>query len=270
MYACSVCIQNSHFRQQCVLIIIWTGNVETVHLRWLLYEVLSMDHFCNVKQGMGSCTLCWIHYSHNHGLSKRSFSFWRALPSWHHRHRFLQLVSFYRNHGVSCWWLFRNFNFISSSKGSTSHSQRNCLIPQLSCCRLLESCSSKYKRSATFIVRMLELLVQRTHWLPPLDDVSWKHLQSSFEINVDKLLRCMKQLVSSSSCHCKLFPSSHQDLLNNKSLVRMLLSILLEKIESCSCDRDHVRFSALLLAIVDASIRIFLNSCLRPILISDL
>ena len=100
-----------------------------------------------------------------------------------------------------------------------------------------------------------KLLVQRTHWLPSLDDVSWKHLQSSFEINVDKLLRCMKQLVSSSSCHCKLFPSSFQDLLYNTSLVRILLSILLEKVESSSCDHDHVRFSAVILAIVEASIQ---------------
>jgi len=124
----------------------------------------------------------------------------------------------------------------------------------------LKASQAADKSSATFVIRVLELLVQRTQWLPSLDSVSWKHLQSSFEIIVDKCLRHIKQLVTSSSLHCKMIPSSFLDLLDNTSVVRIFLSILLEKVESSSCDHDHVRFSAVILTIVEATVQSIFQS----------
>jgi hypothetical protein len=119
----------------------------------------------------------------------------------------------------------------------------------------LKAIQSRDKNDATYVIGLLQLLVQRTQWLPSLDDISLKELQASFKINVDKLLRTIKVLVSSSSWHSKIFPSSFQEFHSNKSLVRIFVSTLLEQVESCFCVQDHYRFSAVILATIEASIK---------------
>ena len=117
----------------------------------------------------------------------------------------------------------------------------------------LKAAQASDQHDTTFIIRILELLVQRMPWISAPDDVSWKNLQSLFKKNVDKVLRLIKHLVSSSPWHSRIFPSTFQDLFNNTSIVRIFLSILLKRIESCSCNHDHVRFSAVMLMVIQTS-----------------
>jgi hypothetical protein len=110
------------------------------------------------------------------------------------------------------------------------------------------------KSDATYVHRILQLLVQRTQWLSSFNEDSLKMLQSSFINNADKLLRLIKQLIPSSSWNCKIFPSSFQEFISNRSLVRIFLSTLLLQLESCLCDHDLVRFSAVMLTVIEGSI----------------
>ena len=118
----------------------------------------------------------------------------------------------------------------------------------------LKAAQESDKSDASYINRILRLLVQRIQWLPSVDDVSWKNLQVSFKSNADRLLRLIKILISTNSWHSKIFPSTFQELINNTSLVRIFLSSLLEQAESCSCEHDHVRFSAVMSTVIEASI----------------
>jgi hypothetical protein len=118
----------------------------------------------------------------------------------------------------------------------------------------LKAAQESDKRDATYVNRILGLLVQRTNWLSSVDDVSLENLQVTFKNNSNKLLRSIKHLILSSSWNCKIFPSSFQEFVINTSLVRIFLTKTLEQVEACSCDHDHVRFSAVILTVIESSI----------------
>jgi hypothetical protein len=124
----------------------------------------------------------------------------------------------------------------------------------------LKATRSTGSYDATFVTCLLGLLVQRMLWVGALDDGSWNQIQSSFKNSVDVLFKLMKRLVSTSSWHFNIMPASFQDLLKNTSLVRIFLSKLLEKAESCSCNHDHVRFSAVMIAIIESSVEFIFQS----------